>query len=349
MSSWSISDLFDEGGEAGEVNEAPFDPSAFDAVLDKVMADRPVAGRPPEMQGEVIPEPEPAPVPEPEPAPEPETPPVPEAPAPAPSDIPPPAAPADLFANLDPLERQELALLREALRDPDRQVAIRRAYLGVADPTAAVTEAPPGTPPSPVASAPTLPEHIDPDSFEAQLWHAQQETNRQLSELRAGLAQQNQATEEQNAAVAAQRATQAFVAKYGDRLERTDVEWVAQTAGMQGLPAAFVSTGMPLEEAMTRSLEFTLRSNDELLAKVLGGGPHEEPPPAPSPGPTAQETDLRKRQLSALSSAATPAGEAPVAPVIQHREDGKLTEQSRLDLIRQMTGGGVMGELMGPS
>jgi hypothetical protein len=337
-SGWSISDLFDEARETGEVNEAPFDAANFDKVLDQVIAERPVAGRPAGMdEAGSIPEPPPEPDIPTEPAPEPsdET--------PAPSETP-PAAPADPFAALDPLERQELLLLREAMRDPDRQVAIRRAYLGVADATApaAVELSRESTPPAPI-----LPEHIDPDSFEAQLWHAQQETNRQLSELRAGLAQANQQSETQLAQAAAQRATQAFVAKYGDRLERTDIEWVAQTAGMQGLPAAFASTGLSLDDAMTRSLEYTLRSSDTLLAKVLGGG--SAPTAAPPSSPTAAEADLRKRQLSALSSAAAPAGEAPIAPPIQHREDGKLTEESRLALIRQMTGGGVMGELMGPS
>ena len=82
---------------------------------------------------------------------------------------------------------------------------------------------------------------------------------------------------------------------------------------------------------MTKSLEFVLRSNDQLLAKVLGA-------PAPAPVPTGQtpESQGRKRVLTALSSAASPGGDVPQRPAIEHREDGRLTEKSRLNVVEEL-------------
>jgi hypothetical protein len=247
---------------------------------------------------------------------------------------------ADPFAALTDLERLELLQARQALLDPERQLAVRRAMLGIPDVAAAAS------PPVVAAPEPALPEHIDPESIEAQMWHMQRTHERQLDELRQEIRANTTATEQDRAMAAARSATQAFANRYGEALSPEEISWVAQTAGMQKLPEAFMSTGMSVEDAMVKSLDFTLRSNDSLLAKILG--PAAPPAPTPSPG-ESPEADARKRQLTALSSAAAPTGEAPQRVPLTHREDGKLSEDSRLQLVREMTGGGVMGELMGPN
>jgi hypothetical protein len=262
------------------------------------------------------------------------------------------------------MERHELLLIHQGMRDPERQAAIRRAYIG------GETQPPVGPPPSvPPAVAPPappelkLPEDIDPQSTEAQVWFAQQDQARQLAEIRAQVTAQATATAEQNAQVAARNATNAFAQRYGGTLSQEEMQWVCQMAGYQNLPDIFASSDPKLsqEQAMTKALEFQLRSTDSLLAKVLGGAappatgipaPPPLPPGAPAPvvypGQTP-EADARKRYLTAVSSAASPSGEAPVRQPIAHRADGKLDERSRMQMIQEMTGGGALSELMGPN
>jgi hypothetical protein len=326
----SIFELFGDPSLQDEDGGAVFDPSNLDKVLDQVIANRPVAGRPdgfmPGEPGSAVPQPDgetgteggepgpPASVP-------PETP-----PAPPPAATPPPADP---LGDLNEMERLELSQLRQALSDPERALAVRRAMLGVEAPQAVAAP----TPAAPVAAVPTLPEEIDPGSFEAQLWTQNQEMQRQLAEIKAGQQATTEQTEQQIIGQAARMATSNFATRYAGKLSKEEIEAVCQHAGLQKLPEAFRPVSNTWEEAMDKALEFTVRSNDGLLAKVLGM----TPVVAPAPG---ADTIANKRQLTALSSAASPSGEAAQRTPIEHRGDGRLSEKSRLALVQEMMSGG---------
>lgn len=357
----SIFEIFGGDGLEGEGGEAPFDPANFDAVLDRAIAERPIAGAPadyvPEGQplspqtpdGEVVGgevggvptggPPEPPSVPPPPAAPPAPVPPV------APPVAPPPAAPAgpaDPFAGLSDFERQEALAVLQAMRDPDRALAVRQAYLGVAPtPAAPAAAAPPQAPPEP-----QLPEDIDPHSFEATMWRENQEMKREIAATRAAITQGQEQSEAQVRAGAAERATAAFSAKYAGRLTEQEILAVAQTAGMRRLPEALRPTSASWDAAMAEALEFTLRSNDTLLTKALGA-PAPPPPPVGSPQSRSPEAQTRGRRLTAVSSAASPSGEAPTRQPLEHRGDGKLTEKSRLQLVQEMIGGMDAGSLSG--
>lgn len=299
----SIQDLFGDLGLNEEGSNAPFDPSTLNDVLDNIMRDRPVAGAP---EG-YVPDP-PATLPDPGLAP-----------------TPPPVAP-DLFSGMNDLERQELLAIRQAMADPERQQAVRRAYLGVGEP-APVAAAPP--PP-----AETLPEDVDPDSFEAKLWKQNQTLMARVEELSQGVAHREAQTDAERAQEAAKRVTAAFKTRYGDRLSDAEIMAIASTAGARKLPDAFLpTTDGNIEAAMAQSLEFVLRSDDALLAKVLG-----QPAATPGvPGHTPEAAD-RQRKLTALSSAASPTGDVPTRQPLTHRPDGRLDEGSRNSLIATMMG-----------
>lgn len=346
----SIFELFD-GGDG----EPTFTAAGLEAILDQTIADRPVAGRPigfdPSQDGGATP---PAPPSDGEvqgaegagtpPASTPETPPAtPPAPlAPVAGDTPPaappasaPVPPADPFATMSELERLEILQYRAALADPDRALAVRQAMLGLPQTVGPVAVAPPVAPP-----APTLPEEFEPGSAEAQLWQSNVDMQREIAELRQGQQATNQQTEQDQMNGAARRAVNAFTAKYGARLAPDEIQAIAQLAGMQKLPEALRPTVDNWDEAMTKALDFTLRSNDALLGKVLGA------PAAPPVDPTVRtpEATQRGRQLTALSSAASPAGDSPTRAPIEHRADGKLSEKSRLQLVQEMVnGGGITG------
>jgi len=337
----SIGELF--GGTGLEDNETPFDPAALDGALAQVLRDRPplgepggaapitappapvdTSGEPPASEGGVVQAPVAAPVVDE---------PVATLPAVPTVEAGVPAVPDD---GMTDLERQELAAIRQALADPERALAVRQAYLGV--PAAAPPVAPPAPVERPSFAAKPLPEHVDPDSFEAQLWNEQQETQRLLFEQSQATQVQNQATAQERNMAAARTATAAFAARYGDKLTPIEMQAVAQRAAAQKLPEAFLpTTGNNIEEAMNRSLEFVLRSDDALLAKVLGA-----PAPAPVtalPSGTSPASTERKRSLTALSSAASPGGDAPRAAPITTREDGRIDESSRQSLISQLMAG----------
>jgi hypothetical protein len=328
----SIRELFgDIGLNDEEGGNAPFDPSKLNETLDAVLRDRPPAGAP---EG-FVPSPADPPTPPdggtvdggevgaaPPAAPAP-LPPAPVLPDPGLTREPPPP-PADLFASMSDLDRQELLAIRQALADPERQQAIRRAYLGVETPVSA--------PPPPPAKA-TLPEDVDPDSFEAKLWQQNQDLQARLDQLTQGVQQQTQQTEAERANAAARKVTADFAGRYGDKLSPEEIQAVCAQAGAQKLPEAFLpTTGGNLEAAMTKSLEFVLRSNDTLLAKVLGA------PAAPPVDPNARSAASvdRTRKLTALSSAASPGGDVPTRPPIEHREDGRLTEVARTNVVEEL-------------
>jgi hypothetical protein len=246
-------------------------------------------------------------------------------------------SPADPFADLTELERLELLQTRQALNDPDRALAVRRALLGVPDaPAPAPTAA--AAPPS----EPTLPEDIDPGSFEAQLWQQNQDMRRELGEIRAGQQASQAQTEEQIVRTAAETSSRRFTERYAGRLTQQEIAAVCQHAGIQKLPEAFRPVSSSWEEAMDKALDYTLRSNDGLLAKVLGvDGQPAVAAPAPAAGQRTPEAVHRGRQLTALSSAASPSGEAAQRVPIETRPDGtgKMTERSRLALVQELVNG----------
>ena len=230
-------------------------------------------------------------------------PPLPAAPPAAPRARPPPADPfaGTPFAGTTPLELQELALIRQALQDPERAGGIRQAYIGgvPTPPPAAPPAATTPPPAAPVGFVPKpMPEEILPGSHEAEMWDMAQEHERQLAEIRQGIQQQNQQTEIDNRRSAAAAAVTEFRAKYGHALADSDIQWIAQTAGYQNLPEAFdnadASAGRTVnfKANMTKALEFQLRSTDVLLNKILGGG---APAPAPAAGVPAPRRSPRVR------------------------------------------------------
>jgi len=336
----SIFELFDVPEGAGDETGIEIDPANLDSVLDRVLKDRPVAGRPdgfaPGAPGSEVPTPDGEVHGTAGEGPETSAPVLPEAPS---SPSPPPAAetppaPVDPFAGLSEIERLELMQYRQALADPDRALAVKRAILGVPEaPAASAAVAPPAP------AAPTLPEDVDPGSFEATLWQQNQEMMAEIRSLREGQQASQEMTEQERMNAAAQRATQAFVARYGSRLSQDEIAAVAQHAGLQKLPEAFRPVSQTWDEAMDKSLEFVLRSNDGLLAKVLGGA---APAPPPAPGTRSPEAVHRGRQLTALSSAASPSGEAAQRVPIESRGDGtgKMSEKSRLALVQEMLSAG---------
>jgi hypothetical protein len=336
----SIFELFGGEGLEGEDAGGVFDVTKLNEVLDKALQDRPIAGAPAGYQPRESLAPNPggdapgaadgdlgagAPPVAPEAA-SPPAPPVPVAdPLPPEPVLPvtPPAPVPDPFAGMSDTERFELLQLRQALADPERALQVKRAALGIPEQAAAAAAPEPES---------TLPEHIDPGSFEAQLWHQNQEMQRELRELRGGLQQQNQQTEQQIMLASAKAAGERFTAKYGDRLAPEEIQAIAIRAGNNRLPEAFRAASGSWEEAMEKSLEFELRSNDALLAKVLGVG---QTAPPPNPNERTAEAVHRQRQLTALSSAASPSGDVPQRTPLEHRGDGRLTEQSRLGLVKE--------------
>lgn len=333
----SIRDLFGDPDLDEPGGDAPFDPSNLQGMLNDVLSGRPVAGAPAgyvsegePLAGDGTPPPAPldaAPV---EggtdaavPPPAASTPPT--SVPPAATDTPTGASP---FNDLSDTELLELYEVRKALQDPERAVRIKQAYLGIdgAPPAAA--------PPAAVAPpVPTLPEHIEPGSFEAQMWQENQDLRAEMREVKGLVTQQGAQTEQQRSLAAAEAAGRNFTAKYGDRLSADEIRAVAQLAGAQRLPNAFMSAGDSVEQAMERSLEYVLRSNDVLLGKVLGAPSVPAVPQFPGNAPAAND---RKRVLHALSSAASPAGEQPTRTPITHREDGRLSEQSRLTVVQEL-------------
>lgn len=279
-----------------------------------------------------------------------------------------PPAPADPWSQLNDLQRMEALQIVAALQDPDRAAGIRRAYIGAPEPIGGAPTAPPppappfaiGMPPAPAPQLPVetpLPEGLEEGTPEAQMFRTQQEQARQLQEIREGVQARDRQTEDDLTRQAATTAVTAFTQRYGQQLSQPEIDWICQMAGHQRLPDAFRNSNPNLsrEEAFTQALEFQLRSTDQLFTKIVAGATPAPPttppaPPAPTvyPGQTPQ-ADARHRYLTALSSAASPSGEAPVRTPLQHRADGKLDEPSRMELVRQMTSGGAMGELMGPN
>jgi hypothetical protein len=233
----------------------------------------------------------------------------------------PPSAP-DPLAELSPERRAQLiALDRYMSEHPD---ALTR-----------ITEPPPPPAPEPI----TLPEHIDPGSVEAELWTKQEEQRRLLEEIKAGQdrTQQEMATERlrQVSQTAAQTAGANFAARYTGKLTQDDVLAIAQLAGqgIAGRLAAQATTPEEITAAYDEALEHVLWRTEDFRTKVTGPVVT-EPTPKQKDAAAAPE---RKRKLTALSGAASPAaGVSPTRSPLQTREDGRLTGQSRMDLVKSL-------------
>jgi hypothetical protein len=330
----SISDLFGTSPE-GATNDVDIDVNQLMSDVDKILADRPpltggvtpesaVPGAPAE--GEVQSE---IPATEvdsstgdiavPGAPPEPTLGATPVETAPA---SPPPVA-IDPLSELPPERRAALLAIDQSLTDPVKRDAVLRALAGH-----------PAETPQTVA-APQLPDHVDPESFEAQLWRQQQETNRQIAEIAAVTRQQQEQSARQIAVVAAQTAGEIFEARYAGKLTKEEVAAIAHHAGSTGIAGALAAAPEfqgKLQAAYDAALEHVLWSTEAYRDKVIGVAASA----APIPPVATVESQDRKRKLTALSSAASPisGGPAPRSS-LESRPDGRLTDKSRQQVVKE--------------
>jgi len=229
--------------------------------------------------------------------------------------------PSDPFQSLPPERREALLRLDEAMAtDP----VVRDQVFSALKPP----------PPRP---APTLPEHVDPESVEGLLWQQNQEIlarfDRQDAEQRQAVAAQAQADRMMAAAGTAGRN---FQARYPDLTEQ-EVVAIATRAGQTGVaPALAARPGYDPVESYEQALEATLWSDPTLRQRVAGVPSSNAAPPAPAVGPTPAG-EQKKRVLHALSGAAVPiAGPPPEKAVLETRLDGSLTPGSKSTLVNQL-------------
>jgi hypothetical protein len=236
-------------------------------------------------------------------------------------------APApDPLAEIPAERRAQLLALDEYMREhPD---ALSRIVEPVAEPK----------PPEP----PTLPDHIDPGSVEAELWLGQQEQKRMLLEQKTMLDQQAQERAADRLAQVSQQAAisagNTFAARYEGKLTRDDVLAIAQVAGqgIAGRLAAQAKTPEEITAAYDEALEHVLWKTPEYREKAIGPIVAAPDPLTPKQADKAAAPD-RKRKLTALSGAASPVAGAPAGrSPLQTREDGRLTGQSRMDLVKSL-------------
>ena len=242
---------------------------------------------------------------------------------------------ADPFGLL-PAERRAalLELDRVLIADPAKREQITRVLIG--------GEAPAPTAAAPAAPArPTLPPEIDPGSYEARMWEDNQALREQIAQLDQTVRGQAQRTEEQQRADfmarSAQAAAQSFAQRYHSQLDPADVMRIAQTAGNTGVAGAYAAAPAfagNLQGAYEKAMEAVLWTEPELRSKVLA------PPvvtPAATPTPTAPspEATSRKRNLTALSSSASPVSGPVGSPPLENRPDGRLTDTSRRTVVEQ--------------
>jgi hypothetical protein len=236
---------------------------------------------------------------------------------------PPPAAspPSDPLAELPPERRAALLALDQTLMsDESKRAQVFKILSGE---------------PQPVQEA-KLPDHIDPESFEAQIWREQQEIKQSLSGISRATRDQNEAFAKQQAATAATQAGNLFSQRYGDKLSQDEILEIAKYAGQTGLAGAFISSPEGKRDpvnAYTQALEATLWGNELFRNKVMGEGPKK-------PVGEQPEAQDRKRKLKAISTGASPvSGPAPQRAKAEVGSDGRLTEKSRQDLIKELANG----------
>lgn len=325
----NLRELFGDPGLTEEGGEQEFDLDAFMGEVDRLVADKPTE----QDHGGSVGEAEPPP-PDlahgereeesgEEAGAEPSSPAVPveEAPASPPTPAAPP--PPDPFSDLPPERRAALLALDETLRrDPAKAESVLRGLSA---------ETPPVEPPR-------LPEDIEPGSFEARQWHDQQELRAQIAELSAATRVQQETFAKQQAATAAQQAGRTFAQRYVGKLEEQDVLQIARQAGESGIAGALASqTPDDLAGAYDKALEFVLWGNESYRQKVIGEAPVVQAGDQP-------EAKTRKRKLNALSSAASPvSGPVQKRSPLESRDDGRLTPQSKMGLVRELANGLARG------
>lgn len=230
-----------------------------------------------------------------------------------------PIAPTDPLLALPADRRAALLALDEVITaDPDTRERVFQAIRA----------------PEPQAR-PSLPEHVDPESFEAQLWQGQREILDRLDQDKAERVQQVRQTEQSNRLIsAAQAAGQTIGQRYN--LSPEEVTALATTVGPQGsgLAGTLVSRpGRDPQQSFEEALDIAFWQDPELRSRVAGTVTPPAAPPAPVVGPTP-EREERKRVLHALSGAASPvAGPPPERVPLETRMDGRLTPASRNSLV----------------
>ena len=235
--------------------------------------------------------------------------------------VPPPAPSApDPLLQLPPERRAALLALDQAIMsDESKRAQVFGILSGQAEP-----------------QRPTLPEHIDPDSFEAQIWREQQEIKQAVQGMSQHQRDQQLAFEKQQANTAAYQAGDLFAQKYTGKLSQQDVIEIAKYAGESGIAAGFANTPEGRRNpaaALGQALESVLWSNEAFRAKVIDAKPVEVPGEKP-------EAVDRKRKLNALGTAASPvSGPSPKRPPAETGADGRLTEKSRQDLVKELATG----------
>lgn len=236
--------------------------------------------------------------------------------------VPPPAPPpsVDPLMQLPPERRAALLALDEAIMSDESK---RAQVFGILSGQEKV-------------APPALPDHIDPDSFEARIWSEQQEMKATLQGMSAHQRDQQLAFEKQQVNTAAHQAGDLFSQKYGDKLSKDEILEIAKYAGETGVAAGFANTPEGRRNptaAFGQALESVLWGNELFRAKVL-----DTPPPKPA-GETDEAKD-RKRKLRAVSGAASPvSGPSPKRPPAETGGDGRLTEKSRQDLVKELANG----------
>lgn len=283
---------------ADEIISRPRIDVANDALHGEVSPDEPV--EPAEPESETPPAAEPEPV------------------VPRETPVPAPVA-ADPLAELPADRRAAMLSIDQILtNDPAKRDAILGILTGA--PAAAVAE-------------PQLPEDVDPDSFEAGLWRRQQESDREIAQLREGAAFQAQTAQAQTAAQHAMTAAKQFGERHPE-LAEADVYEIARYAGNSGVAGAFVEANRrdPIGQ-LEQAFESVLYANETFRGKVITTAA----PVVPGETTTAVE---RKRKLTALSSGASPVATGPAkSSQLESRPDGRLTPASRQQAVAEVAAG----------
>lgn len=203
-----------------------------------------------------------------------------------------------------------------------------------------------------------MPEDIEPGSIEARLWEISENQRQLRTELETTRREQAQRTALETRQQVAQRAGSAAGQQFGSRypgLSPEDVVAIARNAGQSGVAAGMVSamsagrepTEQQMVAAYDRALEHVLWTDPAMRAKVLGAAPPQErgmSPPSASGNaqtttPPAPAADDRKRKLTALSAASNPVSSSPQRPPVSITPDGRLTGDSRTNLIKELATG----------
>ena len=244
--------------------------------------------------------------------------------------------------------RSSSSLSAKRCSDPERASRVRQAYLGV-DAT-----------PAPIAAAARrprrwlrLPKPTRARAVRARIRRGPalggQTRPRSASSPSSAprSAATKQVTQQQIINHAATTATQRFSEKYGTVLSPAELQFVCESAGYQKLPDAIYPTTVnpatgqgDWNQAMERALEFALRSNDAIFAKVIGGVAGAGPP-------DSRHADTRSGYAHACKLTGRYLLPHPHLVKVQHGHrsrqwpdgTGKMSEKSRLQLVAELVNG----------